>query len=109
VAFSVVAGAVLFGSTAQDDSYISYWPAHTLANFGRIVNYNGEAVEQSSSLLWVLCLGLFAFISRLSVPLLGPLLSIAGGALAIWISSRLAARIGGRVQTYAVLLAATAT
>src|ERR1041385_1784086 len=57
-------GFTLFRSTGQDDCYLSYWPAHTLATFGRIVNYNGEAVEQSSSLLWVLAMGLIAFISR---------------------------------------------
>src|SRR5205823_6356386 len=108
IVFFVAAGFFLFGPTGQDDSYISYWPAYTLAKFGRILNYNGQAVEQSSSLLWVFCLGLLAFITRAPVPLLGPLVSIAAGALAILVASRLAARISGRVQIWAVLFTATA-
>src|SRR5579872_3509203 len=57
VAIFLALGFVFFRSTGQDDSYISYWPAHTLARYGSIVNYSGDAVEQSSSLLWVLMLG----------------------------------------------------
>jgi hypothetical protein len=109
VAAFVVLGFFLFHSTGQDDSYISYWPAYTLARFGRIINYNGSALEQSSSLLWVLLLGGIAFLTRAPVPLLGPLLSIASGALTIVLSARLAARLDRRVSKIAVLLIATAT
>jgi hypothetical protein len=108
VALFLVAGFFLFGSTGQDDSYLSYWPAYTLAKFGRIMNYSGQPVEQSSSMLWVLCLGLLAFVTRAPVPLLGPLLSIAGGVLAILVAARLAARVNARVPAYAAILAATA-
>src|ERR1041385_410686 len=93
IAIFLALGFLLFRSTGQDDGYISYWPAHALAHYGRIVNYSGEAVEQSSSMLWVLMLGALAFITRAPVPLLGPLLSIAGGALALLMSFRLAARL----------------
>src|SRR5579859_1571474 len=98
----LVLGFALFRSTGQDDSYISYWPAYALAKFGRILNYNGEALEQSSSLLWVLILGVLTAITRVPVPLLGPLLSIAGGILAVVVASRLAARLDRRVYAYAV-------
>lgn len=102
-------GFALFRSTGQDDSYISYWPAHALAHYGRIVNYTGEAVEQSSSMLWVLMLGALAAVTHAPVPLLGPLLSIAGGVLSLVMVARLAGRIGSNVVPYAVLLAGTAT
>src|SRR5258708_5379819 len=93
IAVFVLVGILLFRSTGQDDAYITYWPAHTLAHYGRIINYSGEAVEQSSSLLWVLLLGACAFVTRAPVTLLGPLLSIAGGALAVVMASRLATRL----------------
>src|ERR1051326_5073498 len=99
-------GFALFRSTGQDDCYISYWPAHTLATYGRIVNYNGEAVEQSSSLLWVLAMGLVAFISRQPVPLIGPLLSIVFGALTVVMASRLSSRLDRRAHVYAVFIIA---
>src|SRR5204862_487427 len=60
----LIIGFLFLRSTGQDDAYISYWPAHTLAHYGRIINYTGEAVEQSSSMLWVLVLGALAFITR---------------------------------------------
>src|SRR5579871_392892 len=108
IAVFVLVGFFLFRSTGQDDGYISYWPAHTLAHYGHIVNYSGEAVEQSSSLLWVLILGICALVTRAPVPLLGPLLSIAGGALAVVLASRLATRMNRRISPYAVLFTASA-
>ena len=44
-------GALLFPSSGRDDVYITYGPALALAETGSISNWNGEAVEQSSSLL----------------------------------------------------------
>lgn len=109
VSLFLVLGFLLYRSTGMDDCYISYWPAHTLAHYGRIINYSGEAVEQSSSMLWVLMLGALAFLTRAPVPLLGPLLSIAGGALAVVLGFRLAARLDQRIPPYALFLMASAT
>ena len=52
----VLAGLLLFPSAGQDDTHITCWPAYTLSHFGQILNYNGQRVEQSSSLLQVLLL-----------------------------------------------------
>ena len=49
----LIVGFVLFPSAGRDDSYITFWPAETLASDGVIRNYNGAAVEQSSSLAFV--------------------------------------------------------
>ena len=58
---------LLFPSAGRDDTYITLWPAHTLAEHGEILNYNGERVEQSSTLLMVLLLAPFAtWVSDLS-------------------------------------------
>ena len=57
VAAFVSIAFVLFGAGGRDDVYMSYWPAYTLATQGKILNYNGQKLEQSPSLLHVLTLG----------------------------------------------------
>ena len=44
-------GFLFFPAAGVDDAHITYWPAYTLAHSFEIVNYNGDAIEQSSSLL----------------------------------------------------------
>lgn len=48
---------LFFPGAGTDDAYYSLFPAWTLSEYGQILNYNGEVVEQSSSLLHVLTLG----------------------------------------------------
>jgi hypothetical protein len=84
----------LFGQGGQDDKYITYWPARTLAEHGEIVNYNGARLEQSSSLSLVLLLAVVYKLTPLSMPLVGYLVSLAGAAGAAWLSERLARRMG---------------
>jgi hypothetical protein len=80
----VLLGLLLFSSAGRDDSYISYAAADALARTGRILNINGDPQQQATSILWVVVL---AAAKRLSggMPLavLGPLLAILFGALAI--------------------------
>jgi len=57
-------GFLLFGSTGRDDSYITYWVADQFRRTGRIANYNGKAIEQSSSLLHVLVLAGLSWLTR---------------------------------------------
>ncbi|AUX28516.1 MULTISPECIES: hypothetical protein [Sorangium] len=54
IAAFVLLGFVLLSAPGHDDSHITYWAAHTLEEHGQILNYNGERVEQSSSLAHVL-------------------------------------------------------
>lgn len=76
----------LYGSTARDDAFLSYWPAHTLATTGDVLNYNGERVEQSSALLhtvWLAaCARLLPFVS---IPLLGWITSLLGATVTVWL------------------------
>ncbi len=89
VALFLLIGFVLFGSTGHDDSHITYWAALALRRYGQIVNYNGERVEQSSSLAHVVLLALLNAATRVSIPTLGPVTSIAGGAAAVVLAGRL--------------------
>ena len=73
----------LFPSAGRDDAYITYWAAHTLREFGEIANINGAHIEQSTSLLHVLVLGVLSFVTRLSVPAIGPPMSVVFGVVTV--------------------------
>jgi hypothetical protein len=85
---------VFFGIGGRDDSYITYWPAYTLSHFGEIVNYNGDRIEQSSSLLQVLLLATLHKITNLPIPALGTPFSIGCGIITALLTGRLAYHIG---------------
>lgn len=79
----VFVGWGLYGATGRDDAHITYWPAHTLAHMGEIVNYNGQAVEQSSSLLQVVVLAITHGVSGIDIVTLGHVSSIVFGAASL--------------------------
>lgn len=94
IALGLALAICLWGQGGQDDKYISYWSARTLAEHGEIVNYNGLRLEQSSSLSLVLLLAAVYALTPFSMPLVGYGVSLAGAALAAWLSARLARRMG---------------
>ena len=75
---------VLHSATGHDDSHITYWAAHALAEFGEIVNYNGVRLEQSSSLLQTVLLAGLHRLTGAAIPALAFYVSIAAWALSIW-------------------------
>ncbi|NJO16761.1 MAG: hypothetical protein HC877_13750 [Thioploca sp.] len=84
-------GVLLYsGSTGNDDVYITYWSAKTLSDGGHIVNYNGDALEQSSSLLHVIILAILHKLSGISFAVLGIYLSAFMGGMTLIVAWRLA-------------------
>ena len=81
---------LLCGSTGHDDSHITFWQAHALLNSGELHNYNGERLEQSSSLLMTLLTALAALITRLSIVDSGYLLNLSAAFFTLWLVWRLA-------------------
>ncbi len=79
-------GFVLFPSTGGDDPYITYWSAHSLSEFGEILNYNGDRVEQSSSLLHTIILAVLHRISNINIETLSPMLTILSGVITIYLA-----------------------
>jgi hypothetical protein len=106
LALMLAIGAVAYPSTGTDDSYITYWPAHTLAHFGSIVNVNGERVEQSSSLLWTVVLAIASRLTRIDVESLGVPLSVLAGVATVGVTGVLARRIDPRAEERARWLVA---
>ena len=84
----------LWGQGGQDDKYITYWPARTLAEHGEILNYNGIRLEQSSPLSLVLLLAAAYKATPFSMPMVGYLVSLTGAALTGLVAIRLARRMG---------------
>ncbi len=74
----------LYGHTGRDDAFLTYWPAVALGEHGSILNYNGERVEQSSTLLHTLSLAaLHTLLPAVAVPTLAWAASLAAGLLAL--------------------------
>ena len=87
--------------------HITCWPAYTLSHFGQILNYNGDRVEQSSSLLQVLLLARARQAHELDLVTLAKLSSIAFGIASLLVLFTLVARVAGRAAgVCAALIAA---
>jgi hypothetical protein len=108
-AILILAGLVLFGSSGRDDSHLTYWPAHTLANSGHIVNYNGDRIEQSSSVLHVATLAALHRLTAVDVVTIGTLFSAAmGGASTLALFFLVRRTASQRAAWASCLIAATA-
>ncbi len=84
-------GFFLFPSAGYDDVHITYWAAHSLSQFGEILNYNGDRIEQSSSLLHVLILASINHLSKLNIVDIGSFLSVFFGLLTVHLTGNLLA------------------
>ena len=102
-------GALLFPSAGWDDAYMTYWAAYTVADFGAILNYNGQPVEQSSSLGFVLIIALVRWITGIDASIVGRLVSIVFGAATIFAVARLGRSFGDTVGRFAPALVASST
>ncbi len=99
---------LLYGNTTRDDAFFTYWSAYSLAEHGSILNYNGEPVEQSSTLFYTILLAaLYKLLPFISIPTLSCALSILSGVLAL---GAFAANLKDRnANTHATLLLASAS
>jgi hypothetical protein len=90
----LLAGFLMFGPGGRDDVYKTLWPARTFAESGRIINYNGEALEQSSSLLHVLALGAIHKVAGWNLPDLNFVFILCCGMGCLALGRVLAPRMG---------------
>lgn len=104
----LVIGILLFPSSGRDDVHITYGAAHALSGYGEFLNYNGDRIEQSSSLLHTVLLALLAKFSGLALPTIGAVFSISCSIVSIWLIGRLAITLKVN-QLSAQIIFATAT
>lgn len=100
-------GIVFVPSAGWDDAYITYWSAHSLAETGRLVNYNGQFVEQSSTLGFVLIIALFKWLTDIDASVIGRLASVFFGALSIAATASLGRLAGATIGRLAPVIVAS--
>ncbi|MEI9940301.1 MAG: hypothetical protein WDO69_24045 [Pseudomonadota bacterium] len=104
----VVLGALLlFGSGGGDDSHITWWVVDELTRTGKIVNLNGDVLEQSSSLGLVLFAAALRLLIPIATPQLGVLLSLGALGGTCWLTGHLARRLAPILELPASLLVAS--
>ncbi len=87
------AGFLIYGSTGHDDSHINFWNVHTLLTQGELVNYNGERVEQTTSLLQDFLTAVLAATVPIHLVTLGYLVDIAAALACCLLGARLAKQL----------------
>jgi hypothetical protein len=102
-----VGAVLLFGSGGGDDSHITWWVVDELCRTGHILNINGLALEQSSSLALVVIAAVLRLFTRIPTPALGVALSILAAVGTCWMTGRLARRIHLDLAVPASVLVAT--
>ena len=68
---------LLLGYTGRDDSHITYFVSQYWADTGQYANYNGDRIEQSTSVLYALILGVLSWLSGVDAATIGPITSFA--------------------------------
>jgi hypothetical protein len=107
VALLLGLGFLLFTNSGPDDTHITYWPALRLLRDGAITNYNGDHLEQSSSLSHVVLTAAASRVTGLSVTTAGHFLAILAGVLCLPLVFRLALRIDPRSSVAVPVFVAT--
>lgn len=97
---------ILCGSTGHDDSHITFWQAHTLLAEGQLLNYNGERLEQSSSLLAIVLTALLSLLTPLSIVNSGYLINLLSALSVIALVYFLSRRAGAAQPWLPALLTA---
>jgi hypothetical protein len=107
IAMFVAIGVLLFPAAGVDDSYITFWVAHELSQRGDILNYNGDAVEQSSSLGFVLAIAAVQWLTGVDASVVGRVLAIGFGLATILAAANASRWLGSSVGRAAAALLAT--
>ncbi len=97
-------GFMVYGSTGHDDSHINFWNVHTLLTHGELVNYNGERVEQTTSLLQDFITAFLSLLSPTHLITFGYLVDIAAAFACCILGTRLARQLSPSLAGWMPLL-----
>jgi len=101
----VATGWALFPSAGADDAFITFGAVDRFVEEGRLVNYNGEWIEQSSSLLQVVVLAALRAVTPFETVTLGWIFAIGCGVATVIAAYPLAIRLETPMPALAPLLA----
>jgi hypothetical protein len=101
----IIIGTFFFPSAGRDDIHITYWAAYSLSNMGEILNYNGDRIEQSSSLLHTIILASINKITSIRIVNIGTYLSIFFGLTTVFLTGKLSILLGQKEYTSKILIA----
>lgn len=93
-------GFLVYGSTGHDDSHINFWNVHTLLTRGELVNYNGERVEQTTSLLQDFLTTILTLLSPLHLVTHGYLVDISAALGCCLLGTQLARQIAPTLASW---------
>lgn len=105
----LVAGFFVYGATGHDDAHINFWAALSLLQHGEILNYNGERVEQTTSLLLDLFTALYHLLFRVDLVTAGFLVDVTASAACCVIMLALARHLCPAMAAYPSLLMLSCT
>lgn len=97
-------GFLVYGSTGHDDSHINFWNVHTLLTQGELVNYNGERIEQTTSLLQDFLTVFLALITHANIVTLGYLVDIAAALACCLLTTAIAKQYAPSLAAWASTL-----
>ena len=89
---ALFAGFLVYGASGHDDPHINFWFSHTLLEYGELVNYNGDRVQQTTSLLLVVLVALFSKIFPFDLTTCGYLVDIFSSFACLVLVTRFARR-----------------
>jgi len=102
-------GVLLFPGAGPDDAYMTFWVADVLSRHGDILNYNGDAVEQSSSVGFVVAIALVQWLTGLEASVVGRFLAVGFGLATILATASVMRSLGGPVGRAAAALVASSS
>ncbi|HJP39527.1 MAG TPA: hypothetical protein QF499_10450 [Gammaproteobacteria bacterium] len=103
----IVLGVIFFPSAGRDDDHIAFWSVNTILEFGDILSYSGERLEQGSSLGFIALMTIASAITRLPVQDIAVPLAVISGIMLLILLNKFKLFIKKRAVNYALLITAT--
>ena len=97
-------GFFVYGATGHDDAHINFWAAWTLLQHGEILNYNGERIEQTTSLLLDLFTVFYHLVFDLDIITAGFMVDVTASIACCWLLIKLARTTCPSMTAWPVLL-----
>lgn len=100
----ILVAFMVYGATGHDDPHGNLWFAHTFSEYGKFFNYNGDYVQQNTSLLQVIIVLFLAWIYPLDLITYGYLVDPLAAFFSCFLVTALARKLCPGVTFWPALL-----